>query len=248
MYRERLQNTRTKSPAASALREAMLDYHDFQKNSGHHSPPEHVGKLANWQSQRLKFTHKDLYAARDYRQGLDFLFSDLYAPQDFSQRDQELERIFPKLVKFLPDRILSTVAILIELNLITQKLDHQLSKTLFQDLEVSIIDASNYCEAYRQCNNFDQRLRQIQMIHDVGHKLERYSRSSVIHYSLKLTEHPAEMAGLGALHNFIMRGFDAFHSMRDVKGLMKQLVDRETTILNRIYQKHPNPFVLSISD
>jgi len=245
MYRNRIQNTPVKSPGAQSLRDVMLAYHDFQRASGQQANKENLDTLSLWQSQRLKATHRDLYESPDYATGLKFLLSDLYAPQDFSRRDQELERVFPKLVKLLPDSILSTVSRLIELNLLTQKLDHHLSITHFEVLGFNTITELTYCEAYRQCNNFDDRKHQIGLINEVGHKLNRYARSTMISYSLKLTSHPAEMAGLGSLHGFIRRGFSAFHTMRDIQGLMQELVHRESRILNNIANHHPSPFSLT---
>lgn len=244
MYRQRIEHTAAKSAGAQRLQRALLSYHD-QQLALKASPllPQRMA-LSAWQSARLRQTHDDLHQNDDFRPGLEFLLSDLYAPQDFSARDNNLERIFPKLVKYLPDKVLHTIAQLVELNLQTQMLDQQLAHTLFDLAGDTPIQIEAYCTAYRACDNAAQRLHQIEQIGEAGLLLDRYARSTFLLYSLKLAEGAAEMAGLAALHAFLMRGFEAFHQMQDVPTLMETLAQRETTILHRIYHQHPNPFDL----
>lgn len=244
MYRQRIEQTTTKSEAAQRLQRALLHYHDQQQEL-RASPftPQRM-RLSAWQSERLRKTHFDLHQNEQFKPGLEFLLSDLYAPQDFSARDHNLERIFPKLVKYLPDKVLSTIAQLVELNHLTQALDHQLSELLCDASGAAEFTEDQYCEAYRACNNQDLRAHQIQQISEAGLLLDRYARSTFLHYSLKLAEGPAEMAGLAALHNFLARGFEAFHQMQNVDVLMSLLSTRESTILHRIYAGHPKPFEL----
>jgi hypothetical protein len=244
MSREKILNTAPSSEAALKLKEIMLAYHDFQPKLGLDIP---LSKLAQWQSERLKHTHQDLYASPNYQRGLAFLFTDLYSTEDFSNRDRDLERIFPKMIKLLPSSIIETVSLLVELNLLTQKLDLQLAEALFETLKASHIDEASYCEAYRLCDNHGQRAYQIQLTYALGKKLDKYARSSIINFSLKVTEGPAEMAGLSALHHFLMSGFSAFHSMRNIKPLMKTLTDRESVILDKIYNAHAKPLQFDLS-
>jgi len=244
MSRDKIQNTKTSNKAALALKAVMLAYHDFQVEKQRYHVSQELILLTHWQSERLKHTHQDLYCAPNYTQGLQFLFDELYSAKDFTGRDRDLERVFPKIVKLLPKTIIDTVRLLVELNLLTQTLDHELAKTLFHELKYTSINEDNYCEAYRCCNNQAQRTHQIRLTSELGEKLDKYARSSFINFSLKITETPAEMAGLSELHAFIMRGFDSFHSMKDVKGLMNTLTQRESQVLDNIFTGHERPFVI----
>lgn len=242
MYRDRLLSTPAKSTSAEQLKSAMLRYHDFRHTPDLGAKSAQRSVLANWQKQRLIQTHQDLYKDPNYFAGLEFLFSDLYGDQDFSDRDQNLERIFPKLVKLLPDSVLETLALLIELNLATHTLDEQLRRTLFEELRCEQIDESLYCEAYRLCNNRQERHTQLNLTQQVGQKLDKYARSQTLLFSLKISRRPAEMAGLSALHSFLNRGFSAFHSMENIPHLMEELIRREQKILDAIFRGHNNPF------
>jgi|TARA_R110000850_G_scaffold42609_5_gene109264 hypothetical protein len=242
MYRERILNTRTKHPAAIRLKEAMLEYHDFQNTRKTNTLTFQMAKLAQWQSERLKHSHKDLYCSPVYQKGLSFLFTDLYSDTDFSDRDRDLERIFPKMIKLLPSSVLETVCLLVELNMLTQILDQDLATKLFLDLSHANVNEQSYCEAYRLCNNEQKRAYQIKLTEDLGKKLDKYARSQVILYSLKLSRGAAESAGLSALHHFLSSGFKAFHSMQNIDILMSNIAHRETHFLQEIMSGNTQPF------
>lgn len=242
MSRDKIQNTKTSNLIALQLKKVMLDYHDFQVEQKHRISSNELRHLTDWQSERLKRTHHDIYHAENYTRGLSFLFDELYSAQDFSGRDRDLERIFPKMIKLLPKKVIETVSLLVELNLLTQKLDLQLADVIFHTLGYREINEQNYCEAYRHCNNQAQRQYQITLTSELGAKMDKYARSSLINFSLKITEAPAEMAGLTELHAFIMRGFSAFHSMRGIQTLMDTLTQRESVVLDNIFNGRERPF------
>lgn len=251
MSRDKLIHTNASSPAARRLKDAMLKYHDFQRLEKPQNIDHHLAKLAHWQSERLKFSHQDFYQSTDYQDGLSFLFTDLYSTEDFSDRDRDLERIFPKMIKLLPKKILETVSLLVELNLLTQQLDQKLVEKIGligQKNSAQLkIDEQIYCEAYRACNNHGERLYQIQLTAELGKKLDKYARSSVILFTLRMTESAAEMAGLQALHQFLMNGFEAFHSMKNVASLLNTISQRENDFLDEIYQGSSQPFHFDLS-
>jgi hypothetical protein len=246
MYRNRIENTAVSGEHALALKRVLLDYHDFQKQTAPGTLEIQLKALTVWQSERLRDTHADLYQTETFRAGLDFLFDELYGARDFSARDRDLERIFPKLVKWLPDKILATVSTLVELNLLTQRLDKQLAETLLQNVNGqrtdNVITTQNYVEAYACCQNKAAREKQLQLTQAAGALLEKHAGSAIIRYSLKLAQAPAEKAGLKALHAFLVRGFDAFHNMRDIDILIPSLIDRESAIMVNMFNREPKPF------
>jgi hypothetical protein len=244
MSRDKIQNTKTSNHTALKLKNVMLSYHDFQIENHDSITSKELTQLTFWQSERLKRTHHDIYYAKNYTQGLSFLFDELYCAQDFSGRDRDLERIFPKIIKLLPKTIIETVSLLVELNLLTQKLDHKLAHVIFNILNYTDINEQNYCEAYRYCKNQEQRKYQIKLTSELGAKMDKYARSSLINFSLKITETPAEMAGLNELHAFIMRGFAAFHSMKGIQTLMNTLTQRESVVLDNIFTGQERPFLV----
>lgn len=247
MSKEKLLNTKVKTNNAERLKQLLLDYHNFRYREDL-SLEAPMAELSKWQTERLKVTHQDLYQAPRYHEGLEFLLKDLYAPKEFTQRDDDLERIFPVAVKLLPDNLLYTISLLVELNLLTQQLDKSLADVLFNQLKVKEISAASYCEAYRLCNNKAQRQHQTQLIANIGNDLDVYVQSRLVRFTLKATRSAAEIAGLGNLHSFLRRGFSAFQEMNGVDELLAIIIKRESAILEAIYNNEDAPLSIGTAE
>lgn len=245
MYRERLVATQVNSDSARRLQQLLLDYHDFRQHKAVHPLREDTFEVSDWQARRLKATHQDLHQHPGYHTGLEFLLTDLYAPAGMTRRDDNIDRIFPKMVKWLPDNLLDTFAGLVELNLITQQLDLELTE-LFHEQGISTTDlpTEHYCDAYRCSQRLAQRERQIDLVADVGGQLDRYVRNRTLGWLLTMSRAPAEMADLSDLHNFLHRGYTAFRNMDNVEHLIERLVTRERQVMANILSGHPDPFRL----
>jgi len=248
MYRQRLVETAVHSDNARQLQHWLLAYHDFRQGHRHHPLQQQSAQVASWQAARLKQTHQDLYQNPGYHQGLEFLLTDLYAPAGMNHRDDNIDRVFPKMVKWLPDHQLRTLARLVELNLLTQQLDHNLASALHShQMSAEALAVEDYCLAYRHANDQPQRLRQIELIADVGHRLDRYVRNRTLGWLLSMGRGPAEMANLQDLHSFLHRGYSAFRCMDDVGKLIDRLVLREQHIMDNILAGQSQPFELPAS-
>lgn len=243
MYRERLVTTDVNSENAHQLKRLLLEYHDFRQLKSTHPLLEDTRRIADWQAERLKATHQDLYQNPGYHTGLEFLLTDLYAPAGMTQRDDNIDRIFPKMVKWLPDHLLGTFAGLVELNLVTQSLDLELAQWFDRhNLSTASITTSDYCDAYRGSGQLSIRSRQLELVADTGQQLDRYVRNRTLGWLLSMSRGPAEMAELGDLHSFLHRGYSAFRKMEDVDVLIERLIGRERRVMENILAGHPEPF------
>lgn len=245
MYRERLVTTEVSSDNAHRLKRLLLEYHDFRQLKQAHPQLEDTRRIADWQAERLKNTHKDLYQHPGYHTGLEFLLTDLYAPAGMTRRDDNIDRIFPKMVKWLPDHILGTFAGLVELNLVTQSLDLELAEWFAKhNLTTGDLTADWWCEAYRASHQAGIRERQLELVADTGQQLDRYVRNRTLGWLLSMSRGPAEMAELGDLHSFLHRGYSAFRQMDKVDVLIERLISRERQVMDNILAGHPEPFLL----
>lgn len=243
MYRDRLVATPVTSDSARRLQQLLLSYHDFRQHKASHPLLGQLKLVADWQAERLKNTHHDLYRNPGYHSGLEFLLTDLYAPAGMTHRDDNIDRVFPKMVKWLPAHLLDTFASLVELNLLTQQLDLELTEALHRHgVHASDLTCTGYCDAYRAAGNETGRQRQLELVAGVGGQLDRYVRNRSLGWLLSMTRTPAEMADLGDLHSFLHRGYTAFRAMDDVPTLIERLLTREKEVLARISGGHQDPF------
>ena len=245
MYRERLVATEVHSEHAHRLKRLLLEYHDFRQLKSAHPLLEDSRRLADWQAERLKTTHRDLYQHPGYHTGLEFLLSDLYAPAGMTRRDDNIDRVFPKMVKWLPDHLLGTFGGLVELNLITQSLDLELAEWFDQQgLSTGSISPEAWCQGYRASRQLPIRERQLALVSETGQQLDRYVRNRTLGWLLGMTRGPADLAELGDLHSFLHRGYSAFRKMDKVDVLIQRLISREQQVMTNILEGHPEPFAL----
>ncbi|TVP54897.1 MAG: hypothetical protein EA349_10260 [Halomonadaceae bacterium] len=239
MYRYKLTQTRPRSATARNLQHQLLTYHDFRQARQDHPLSGLIEALGQWQAARLRATHRDLYSMPRYQEGLDFLLDDLYAPRNFTRRDDDFDRIFPTLVRLLPEKPLATLAQLVELNLISQQLDMNLATALHRHLGVTQGDMAqlsydDYARGYRFCGDHEKRLRQIALVAGIGQELERYVANRALRMALRACERPATMAGLEELHRFIREGCRVFRDMDGVHELLARVVSRENWLLEQM--------------
>ena len=199
--------------------------------------------LRAWQAQRLARTYADFLADERYAPACRFFLDDIYAPRDFSQRNQDIIRIHRFMMRFIPARALKTLTMAIELNNMTEMLDQKLLRVLVDVVGISdSITPEQYAEAYRLCDNYDDRVRQIDMIVAIGRDLERLVTHRMIGWTLRLARGPANRAGWQELQGFLERGYAAFRRMGNADKFLDAIHDRELLILNNIYHNVPNPF------
>lgn len=243
MFRKRLVATPVRSESARQLQSRLLAYHDFRYSKANHPLAGYQAALAQWQSERLKTTHADLYRHPSYHQGLAFLLSDLYTPVADNRRDDDIDRVFPKMIKWLPDSLLDTFASMVELNHVTQQLDLSLLEQLVQTgVNLDFLHQEAYCAAFRATGSIDSRECQISLIAKVGSQLDRYVKSRSVGWLLGMSRGPADMAGLEDLHAFLHRGYSAFQSMDRVEVLINEVVARERQVLAQILAGAREPF------
>jgi hypothetical protein len=201
--------------------------------------------LRAFQSRRLAATHADLLKSRDYGPSCQFFLTDIYAPRDFSQRDQDIETLYELMHRFLPEFLLTLVRQTIEMNNLTNMLDQALLEALVDDLGMTdTLTAEQYAEAYRICDNYDERAYQIHLVREVGRKVELGMRLPLVGMTLRLARGPARRAGWNEVQEFLEKGYTAFKRMPDANYFIETLSRREMRILDNIFTGHPDPFTL----
>jgi hypothetical protein len=200
--------------------------------------PARLRELKAWQSERLARTYADIAATPRYRSATRFFLEDLYGPKDFSTRDAEMLRIVPTMSKLLPASAVETAALAIELEALSEDLDHRLARALAP----GPIDEAAYAKAYRESSTRAERERQVELIGEVGRRLDTLVKKPLVFRTLKLMRTPAKVAGLQDLQDFLEHGFDAFRGMDGAGEFLALVRDRETAILNRLFSGAAKPF------
>jgi len=228
----------TTTTAPESLRGHLQRLHEMRGRESHgHTPPRLV-EVKAWQAARLARTYADLDADPRYATATEFFLDDLYGAKDFSGRDEAMLRIYPVMVRTLPEAAVETAALAIEVDALSEDLDRRVAAVL----EDGPITDASYGRAYRKAGTRAERTRQIELIDEVGRRLDALVARPWIFATLKLMRGPARLAGLQDLQTFLERGFAAFRHMDGADHFLATIDGRETQILNRLFSGHPNPF------
>ncbi len=201
--------------------------------------------LRRWQSDRLKNTHQDLLDSPDFGPACNFFLTDVYAPRDFSQRDEDILHVYQAMKRIMPAPIMRTLNLVIALNDLTTQLDQKLLQVMVEELQFTDqVTVEMYAEGYRRCDNYDERVKQIDLIVAVGRSVNKLVRLPLIGFSLRLAHAPAHLSGWAELQGFLERGFAAFKQMKRVDPFLKMIEQREKQILDQIYAGEEEPFAL----
>jgi hypothetical protein len=201
-------------------------------------------ELRQWQAQRLAATHADLLAQPRYAEAPRFFLDELYGAKDFSQRDAELARVIPTLVRFLPRTALATIADAIELDALSERLDLAVCRVIEADPanRGRPIDAVIFAFAYVRAGSRTDRERQIELVDHIGRTLDSLMRHPMIGTLLGAMSRPAKLAGLGAMQAFLESGYRTFSAMRGADAFLSLVCSRETEVMHRLYDGDPDPF------
>jgi hypothetical protein len=200
-----------------------------------------VAEVKAFQHARFACGYADLLADPRYAAAASFFLEDLYGPADFSDRDAQFVRIVPALVKLFPQEIVETVADLAALHALSEHLDSAMARAAPR----FPLGADGYADAWRAVGQPSGRERQIQLMVAVGRALDRYTRSVLLRQSLRVMRRPAQAAGLGALQQFLERGFDTFRAMRGADTFLSLIAERERKLAASLFSGANGSEVLS---
>lgn len=193
---------------------------------------ERLSALRAWQARRLAATYADIRGTTRFGGPCEFFLSDLYGEGDFADRDRAVERVVPIMLRLLPEGVLASLARAIELNALSQELDHALAASLPPHCtHAEAISDSDYAAAYALSAEPQARRRQLALLLVLGRELDRLVRKPLLSELLRMCRWPARLAGLGALQSFLERGFDAFGRLAGAGPFLGTILRRERAFM-----------------
>jgi hypothetical protein len=190
-----------------------------------------VTQVKEFQQARFAHTYADLLAHPRYAGASKFFLDDLYGPGDFSQRDAQFARVVPGLVRLFPHEVAETVEALTALHALSEHLDTEMGR----HVDAGRVSAATYLAAWRLTGRPQSRQRQIDLMVEVGHALDVYTRRPLLRRSLHLMRAPARVAGLSSLQSFLECGFDTFCAMHGAEEFLAQIAARESALASKLF-------------
>ena len=172
-----------------------------------------VAALKEFQQRRFSHTYADLLLTARYGAAARFFLDELYGPNDFSHRDAQFARVVPVLVRLFPTEVVQTVETLAQLHALSETLDTAMAAHIRQ----TPITGHDYIRAWQKTGRTMDRDLQIGLTLEVASRLDRVTRTPLLHNSLRLMRGPARAAGLAELQRFLEAGFATFRAMRGAR-------------------------------
>lgn len=204
-------------------------------------PLEAFTSLQQWQQQRLLRSFGDFEQLEGYRPAVEFFLSEIYGGLDFRKRDQDMGKVMPVMVRFLPDRALNTLSEAFELQAISLEFDMEMA-VFMGTRGLRELDMAAYGEVYRCCSERAGRERQILLIRKLGYDLDSLVRKSFVNYLVRLLRGPAHAAGFGELQEFLESGLESFRALEDTEYFVETIYAREWESMQRLFNGDENPF------
>lgn len=231
-------------PGAKHLYEMLERNHAFaQRTVQPGFPLQEFNNLQHWQCDRLARSFEDLNSQGAYRPAIEFFLTDIYGGLDFRERDQDMGRVMPVMVRFLPDRALDTLAEAFELQAVSLEFDERMADYMRQEGLLQL-DMDIYGVVYRAGSDRAGRERQIRLIRKLGHDLDQLVNKPVVNYLVRLLRGPAHAAGFGKLQEFLETGLVAFRALADARAFVDTIFEREWQAMRRLFDGEPDPFLL----
>ncbi len=229
-------------PGARRLQEMLARNHGISRRiDARGFPLTAFESLQNWQRERIGRSYADLVQMEGYRPAVHFFLAELYGGLDFRERDQDIGKVMPVMVRFLPDRALQAMSEAFELQAISLEFDIEMAAAMERRGRREL-DLTEYCEIYRSADDRSGRERQITLIRKLGYDLDQVVRWPLVNYLVWLLRGPAHAAGFGRLQEFLEEGLASFRALEDTGLFVETIYQREWSGMEKIFAGSNDPY------
>ncbi|MBI5366835.1 MAG: hypothetical protein HZA54_07340 [Planctomycetes bacterium] len=191
------------------------------------------------QIDRLKGTYSDFLADEFHVELAKFFFDRLYSTTEKEKRDQDFRRLYEYFRDRLGADMVDQLSKLVEVNALTDRLDELVLDQFEKNGVGGKFTSAEYELAYRQCDNYDDRRRQIELLGATLVYFHRMSHWHTMGFLLKAVKLVAKLKGAEELGNFLYDGYRAFLTVKVIDSFSAAMRDREIERLDRIWRDYP---------
>jgi len=196
---------------------------------------ESYDRFTRWQLDYMLPFFSDLLEPEGYAEAVDFIVSDL-AGVGISDRDRDIERATPVIIRSLPAHPLATAAAAVELNARVLEINLGICRELLIDGELPpAIAEKDYFVACRAVSSYEECMDLVRLAVELGETLRKLVRVPLIGGLLRTMRAPAHAAGFGALQEFLETGYLTFRRISDIDLFLRLLHERMDQVFERIY-------------
>ncbi len=217
----------------------------------HHDPQlaARLSAIQNWQKKRMHHLHAELFAVPEHHLMTAYFFNQLYGGPNFDVLAEQCERLVKAAKVFegiIPASALDTALKSTELAVLAIELDLELAEhmdhELLDDHHNPAVNDDYVIQLYRSVNQAQGRYLQLDLLDQLGHKLDKYIRSKLIYRIFKISKSLLIRYELDALYKFNDEGFAAMKPMQSTKVFIGEFTQGEREVIAQIYSGNNDPF------
>lgn len=191
-------------------------------------------RLQTFQIELLTADYTDFTSQPRYRGLLHFFFSALYAPQDFSLRNESFRTLHEWLAGLIGHDPVRVLAQAIELNDLTESLDDDMVLALRTLGVQDTITVEAWEAAYRLVGRRLDRIRQVEMLVDIGHVLDGVAAVPFVDVQLRAVRPAVALVGWQHVIDFLVQGYQAIRTARPIGQALSAIHHRELARIDRL--------------
>ena len=229
-----------------AVLDDLLDLY-YQLN--YHKNPDLFQRLQDvqaWQKQRMQRTHAQQFAEKQNVLMAEYFLNRLYGGPDFDALAQQIARLSKyahKAVKLIPDNAVKTGTAGVELAILAVQLDEQVAMQLLQDYHpYEKLTDEMMRQTYLKLDQGSGRLKQLDLLDQLGKSLDKYMRSFVVYAAFKMCKGAAAKYSFDVMYDFMQDGFLAMKPLKSAEKFVKEFTAVERRIIDKVHADDPLPF------
>lgn len=228
---------------------ALDDLLELYYQLNYHKNPEILQRLQDvqhWQKQRMQRTHAKQFAEKHNVLMSEYFINRLYGGPDFDALAAQIARLTRyahKAEKLIPDNAIKTGTSGVKLAILAVQLDEQVAMQLLEDYPSNpTLNDEMMRQTYLKLDQSTDRMLQLQLLDDLGHKLDKYMRSFMVYTAFKMCKGAAHKYHFEVMYDFMQDGFLAMKPLKSAEKFVREFTAVERQIVERVHAGDPAPF------
>lgn len=229
-----------------AVLDDLLDLY-YQLN--YHKNPEIFQRLQDvqaWQKKRMQQTHSKQFAEKQNLLMAEYFLNRLYGGTDFDALAQQIARLSKyahKAEKLIPDNAIKTGTAGVSLAILAVQLDEHVAMQLLQDYHpYEPLTDEMMRLTYLKLDQMQGRLKQLDLLDQLGKSLDKYMRSFVVYAAFKMCKGAAHKYNFNVMYDFMQDGFLAMKPLKSAEKFVKDFTAVERQIIEQVHAGDLHPF------
>lgn len=228
---------------------ALDDLLELYYQLNYHQNPEIFRRLQDvqaWQKQRMQATHSKQFAEKQNVLMSEYFLNRLYGGPDFDALAEQIARLMKyahKAEKLIPENAVKTGTSGVSLAILAVQLDEQVAMQLLEDYHPhEALNDEMMRLTYLKIDQGQSRLRQLDLLDQLGYSLDKYMRSFMVQTAFKMCKGAASKYNFDIMYEFMQDGFLAMKPLKSAEKFVKDFTAVERQIIHKVHAGDPHPF------